>query len=63
MQIFLPQATATATEITSSKASALCVTVLPPEGEDVDPVEHPIPSQFVSKFVDGKLITVPTTHI
>jgi hypothetical protein len=63
MQIFLPQGTAAATEITSSKASALCVTVLPPEGEECDPVEHPIPSQFISKFVDGKLVTLPTTHI
>lgn len=62
VQIFLPHATAQATEITTAKASAVNVTVLPAEGDEADPVEHPVPEQFVSKFVEGKLVTGPVAH-
>jgi Adenylate cyclase associated (CAP) C terminal len=62
LQVYLPEATAAATEITTAKASALNIIVLgPPDGQE-DPVEHAIPEQFVSKLVNGKFVTTPVTH-
>lgn len=62
LQVFLSEEAAIATEVVTSKCSALTVTVLPKEAEK-DPVEHPVPEQFVSKIVDGKLITTPVSHM
>lgn len=59
--MFLSEEAAEATEVVTSKCSALTVTVLPQEAEK-DPVEHPVPEQFVSKIVGGKLVTTPVVH-
>ena len=40
----------------------MSVTVPVGEGQG-EPVEHPVPEQFMSKIVDGKLVTMPVTHL
>jgi adenylyl cyclase-associated protein len=62
VQVFLSEEAAQTSEVVTSKCSALTVTVLPQEAEN-DPVEHPVPEQFVSKVVDGKLVTTPVVHM
>ena len=62
MQVYLPQDSAAATAIMTAKASAVNVTVLGPPDSAADPVEHAVPEQFMSQFVDGKLVTTPVTH-
>lgn len=37
--------------------------VTPGKTENDDSVEHAIPEQFVSKFVNGKLVTGPSEHV
>lgn len=61
MQVFLSEQAAESTEVVTSKCSALTVNVLPSDPQD-DPIEHPVPEQFVSKVVDGKLVTTPVVH-
>ncbi|DBA84277.1 TPA: hypothetical protein ACH3X2_006334 [Trebouxia sp. C0005] len=46
--------------ITTAKSSAINV-VVPGNGES-DPLELPVPEQFVSTFRDGKLLTEAVTH-
>lgn len=49
------------TEITTAKSSSVNICIAP-DSPDQDPVEHPIPEQFMSRFVDGKLVTTPVVH-
>lgn len=46
--------------ITTAKSSAINVVVL--GGGDSDPLELPVPEQFVSTFQNGKLVTEAVTH-
>jgi adenylyl cyclase-associated protein len=47
------------TEITTAKSSELNIVV--PDGDE-DMKEHALPEQFVSKYVDGKFVTMPAEH-
>lgn len=51
-------------EILTAKCSALNVLVPPTEGaaDDADFTEVPVPDQFKSTIVEGKVITVPVEH-
>ena len=60
--MFLAEANAADTSITTAKASAINVIVLGAPDSEADPVEHPVPEQFVSRFEGGKLVTQPVTH-
>jgi hypothetical protein len=62
VQVFLTEEAAGTTEVVTSKCSALTINVLFKD-VDKDPVEHAVPEQFVSKVVDGKLVTTPTAHM
>lgn len=62
MQVYLSQEAADAIEVITSKSSSMSVTVPVGEGQG-EPVEHPVPEQFMSKIVDGKLVTMPVTHL
>lgn len=62
VQVYLSAEAAAATEVVSSKSSSMSVTVLPEDAE-AEPAEHPVPEQFMSKVVDGKLVTVPISHV
>jgi adenylyl cyclase-associated protein len=37
--------------------------VTPGKTEDDDAIEHAVPEQFISKFVNGKLVTGPSEHV
>eukprot|EP00892_Ulva_mutabilis_P003801 jgi/Ulvmu1/1793/UM119_0011.1 len=62
VQVYLSQEAAAATEVVTSKSASMSVTVLA-AGADAEPAEHPVPEQFMSKVVDGKLVTVPVSHL
>ncbi|PNH11586.1 Adenylyl cyclase-associated protein [Tetrabaena socialis] len=54
-------------QVVTAKCSALNVVVVPEPGgaeaEEADPVEHPVPEQFISTFdAAGKLVTVAAAH-
>ena len=46
--------------ITTAKSSEINL-VMPGKG-DADPVELPIPEQFVSTIQNGRLVTEPVSH-
>lgn len=48
-------------EILTSKCSAVNI-LTPPEEEDGDFLERPVPEQFLTKIVDGKVITTAVEH-
>ena len=47
-------------EVLTSKCSA--VNILTPDGEEGDFSEKPVPEQFLSKIVDGKIVTTAVEH-
>jgi hypothetical protein len=50
--------------VIQSMSTEINLTILPPdEDEEAEPVELPLPSQFVTKFVDGKWVTEPNEHL
>ena len=59
MQLYLSEGSL-GVAITTAKSSAINV-VVPGSGES-DPVELPVPEQFVSTFRDGKLVTEAVMH-
>ena len=59
LQLYLSEASL-GVAITTAKSSAINV-VLPGSG-DADPVEMPVPEQFVSTVQNGKLVTEAVTH-
>ena len=59
VQLYLSEASL-GVAITTAKSSAINV-VVPGRG-DADPLELPVPEQFVSTFKDGKLVTEAVTH-
>lgn len=59
MQLYLSEGSL-GVAITTAKSSAINV-VVPGSGES-DPLELPVPEQFVSTFRDGKLVTEAVTH-
>jgi Adenylate cyclase associated (CAP) C terminal len=61
LQIFLTQATAEVVEITTAKISAINITVLP-DDKDNDPMDHPVPEQFVTTLAGGVLVIKPVSH-
>lgn len=59
MQLYLSEASL-GVAITTAKSSAINVVV--PGSGDSDPLELPVPEQFVSTFQGGKLVTEAVTH-
>lgn len=59
MQLYLSEASL-GVAITTAKSSAMNVVV--PGSRDSDPLELPVPEQFVSTFQDGKLVTEAVMH-
>lgn len=59
MQLYLSEGSL-GVAITTAKSSAINV-VVPGSGES-DPIELPVPEQFVSTFRDGKLVTEAVMH-
>eukprot|EP00300_Choanocystis_sp_HF-7_P040020 c6421_g1_i1.p1 GENE.c6421_g1_i1~~c6421_g1_i1.p1 ORF type:complete len:161 (-),score=44.64 c6421_g1_i1:44-526(-) len=60
--IFIDQEVRPRTQFISSHCQELLVTVL--RGDNLEPIELPVPEQFVSKFDDtNHLITEPTAHL
>jgi hypothetical protein len=50
--------------VIQSMSTEINLTILPPdEDEEAEAVELPLPSQFVTKFVDGKWVTEPNEHL
>lgn len=62
VQVYLSEEAAAATEVVTSKSSSMSVTVLS-AAADAEPAEHPVPEQYMSKVVEGKLVTVPVSHM
>lgn len=59
LQLYLSEASL-GVAITTAKSSAINV-VVPGDGSS-DPLELPVPEQFVSTFKQGKLVTEAVTH-
>ncbi|GJQ08271.1 hypothetical protein GpartN1_g62.t1 [Galdieria partita] len=57
--IFIPSNIVSETQVVTAKSSSINVTVT---NEDEDPVEFPLPEQFVNKYVGGRWITEPVRH-
>ena len=50
--------------IIQSMSTEINLTILPPdEDEETEPTELPLPSQFLTKFADGKWVTEPNEHL
>ena len=62
VQVFLTDACAKDVQLYTSKTSSICVSVPGATPED-DPIEFPIPEQFISSFKDKKLSTVEASHV
>merc|ERR1711862_426593 len=60
--VYLQTPASQSAEIVTSLTSEINI-VLPGATEEDDMVEHAVPEQFVSKFVDGKLITEASSHV
>jgi len=60
--IFLNSESARAATFVTALSSEINLSV-PGKTDDDDPVEYAIPEQFVSSFVNGKLVTKPTEHV
>ncbi|KAK2079365.1 hypothetical protein QBZ16_003056 [Prototheca wickerhamii] len=61
VQVYLAAASAGDTDITTAKSSSVNITV-PGASEEDEPVEVPVPEQFVTRLVDGKWSTHPVSH-
>jgi len=62
VQVFIQDECAKNVQFYTSKTSSICVSVPGATPED-DPVEHPIPEQFISSFKDKKLTTIEASHV
>jgi len=62
IDIFMQSPAGKSVEIVTSLSEGVNVT-FPGETAESDPVEHPIPMQFMSNLKEGKLITVPSSHV
>ena len=60
--VFLSAAAVKEVSIYTAKSNAINI-MTPGEGEDADMNEAPIPEQFVSTFVNGKLVSKAVEHI
>lgn len=50
--------------VIQSLSTEINLTVLPPDDDEAaDATELPLPSQFVTKFTDGKWVTTPNEHM
>jgi len=49
--------------IVTSLSSEVNIVVSGDEVQNIDDVEYPVPQQFVSKLVNGKLVTKPSEHV
>ncbi len=61
IQIFLP-ATSLDTQLVTATSSEMNLCVPNPAGADHDPIEIPIPEQFISLYKNGKLSTNQVDH-
>ncbi|GIL89920.1 hypothetical protein Vretimale_17943 [Volvox reticuliferus] len=63
-QLYLSQACAANPnfQIVSAKSSSINVIIVPAENDPSDPLEQPIPEQYISTFQGGKLVTVAAEH-
>eukprot|EP00871_Galdieria_phlegrea_P004434 jgi/Galph1/4992/GphlegSOOS_G3652.1 len=59
LNVFLPSAVVSETQIVTAKSSSVNVTVI---NDEEDPVEVPLPEQFVNKYINGRWITEPVRH-
>lgn len=59
--MYLAAASAGDTDITTAKSSSVNITV-PGASEEDEPVEVPVPEQFVTRLVNGKWATHPVSH-
>jgi adenylyl cyclase-associated protein len=57
--IFIPSSIVSETQVVTAKSSSVNVTVT---NDEEDPVEFPLPEQFINKYVDGRWITEPVRH-
>jgi len=62
IDIFVQSAAGKSLEIVTSLTEGVNVT-FPADNAEADPVEFPIPMQFMSHLKDGKLITAPSSHV
>eukprot|EP01123_Difflugia_compressa_P001760 TRINITY_DN121_c0_g2_i4.p1 TRINITY_DN121_c0_g2~~TRINITY_DN121_c0_g2_i4.p1 ORF type:complete len:173 (+),score=44.82 TRINITY_DN121_c0_g2_i4:50-520(+) len=60
--IYLQTAASQSASIVTSLSSEVNVTI-PGKTDDDDPTELAVPQQFVSKLVNGKLVTTPSEHV
>jgi len=60
--IYLTNDNKAGVEIITCSATEINVVVAGATEND-DPAEHPIPQQYISKFVGSKLVTGPTEHV
>lgn len=60
LQLYISQASLGA-DITTAKSSEVNVMV-PGSTPDADLAEHAIPEQYVSKYENGKYVTLPVSH-
>jgi len=60
--VFLQSPASQKADIATSLATEINV-VVPGKTENDDSVEHPVPAQFVSKFVKGKFVTTAVEHV
>eukprot|EP01124_Arcella_intermedia_P032356 TRINITY_DN752_c0_g1_i1.p2 TRINITY_DN752_c0_g1~~TRINITY_DN752_c0_g1_i1.p2 ORF type:complete len:157 (-),score=40.31 TRINITY_DN752_c0_g1_i1:33-503(-) len=60
--VFLQTAEGQKASILTSLSSEVNI-ILPGKTDNDDSVEFPVPSQFVSKIVGGKVVTTPSEHV
>jgi len=64
-QVYLPKKVSQNEDfqLVTAKCSEVNVVVVPEEGNEADePVEHPVPEQFISSFKGGKMVTTAAAH-
>ncbi|EME26997.1 Adenylyl cyclase-associated protein [Galdieria sulphuraria] len=57
--IFIPSNIVSETQVVTAKSSSINVTVT---NEEEDPVEFPLPEQFINRYVGGRWTTEPVRH-
>jgi len=62
VDVFVQSAAGKSIEIVTALCEGVNVT-FPGENAEADPVEYPIPMQFISNLKGGKLVTAPSSHV
>lgn len=59
VNFFVPSDIVSETQVVTAKSSSINVTVT---NDEEDPIEFPLPEQFINKYVGGRWITEPVRH-